>query len=209
MAVSRSMTLPPEPGAAAVSAKRRRGQALQRAIFEAVFDQINEIGYARLTMDRVAAAAGTSKAVLYRRWDSKESLVLDTLRESLPVIGDVPAGGSLREDLLAVLGALRAAFAVTKGTAFHVVAAETGPDCRQLADERVFRPARRVILGILRRAADRGEIRAELVKDLIADVGPALLRSRAIDGSVPGEAMVTAVVDEVFLPLLGVQPSTS
>lgn len=190
-------------------ARRRRGPALQRAIFDAVFDQINEIGYAKLTMDRVAAAAGTGKAVLYRRWDSKEALVLEALRDSLPVLGDVPDGGGLRDDLLAVLGSLRDALAATKGTAFHVVAAETGPDCRQLADERVFRPARRVILGILGRAAGRGEIRPEAVTDLIADVGPALLRSRAIDGSVPGPAMVTDVVDTVLLPLLGVQSSTS
>ena len=192
-----------DPGVlAAVSPRRRRGPALQRAIFDAVFDQINEIGYARLTMDRLALAAGTSKAVLYRRWDSKEALVLDALRESLPTIPDVPDQGSLRGDLLAVLGAVRAAFAVTKGTAFHLVAAEAGGDCRALANERVFGPAHQAIRNTLGRAAERGEIRPALDSDLVAGIGPALLRSRAIDGEIPPESLVADIVDQVLLPLL-------
>ncbi|MEV6925610.1 TetR/AcrR family transcriptional regulator [Dactylosporangium sp. NPDC051485] len=181
---------------------RRHGSELQQAIFDAVFEQIGAVGYARLTMDRVATAAGTSKPVLYRRWDSKEALVLDALRESLPVIADTPPGRGLREDLLAILHALRAAFAVTKGTAFHVIAAEAGQDCRRLADERLFAPAHRAILATLHAAAERGEIRPQRATDLVADIGPALLRGRAIDGTVPDQATVGAVVDEVLLPLL-------
>ncbi|AEH09834.1 MULTISPECIES: TetR/AcrR family transcriptional regulator [Protofrankia] len=199
-----STTAPAVQGADRAShpSRRRRGPALQEAIFSAVFDQINEIGYARLTMDRIAAAAGTSKAVLYRRWESRESLVLDALRESLPTVPEPPAGQSLRADLLHVLETVRSAFTVTKGTTFHLVAAEAGGDCRALADERVFVPAHRVILDVLGRAAGWGEIRAELVTDLIAGIGPALLRSQAIDGPVPDPATVTAIVDEILLPLL-------
>ena len=185
-----------------VDMTRRRGSELQQAIFDAVFEQIAAGGYARLTMERVATAAGTSKPVLYRRWDSKEALVLDALRESLPIVPETPPGLGLRDDLRSVLHALRAAFAATKGTAFHVVAVEAGQDCRRLADERVFAPAQRAIRAILAAAADRGEIRPEVVTDLTVDVGPALLRSRALDGTVPGESAVDAVVDQVLLPLL-------
>ncbi|MFC0440037.1 TetR/AcrR family transcriptional regulator [Kutzneria buriramensis] len=197
MSVTDSERLPVADGA-----KRRRGTALQHAIFDAVFDLINEIGYARLTMERVALAAGTSKAVLYRRWPDKEALVLDALRESLPTIPEVSVHGNLRDDLLAVLEVVRSAFAMTKGTAFHLVAAEAGGDCRALANERVFAPAHDAILATMRRAAERGETRPELVTDLVADIGTALLRSRAIDGEIPPETLVTAIVDDVLLPLL-------
>ncbi|MFI9387653.1 TetR/AcrR family transcriptional regulator [Kutzneria sp. NPDC052558] len=197
MTVTDSGRLPVAEGA-----KRRRGVELQHAIFDTVFDLINEIGYARVTMERVAVAAGTSKAVLYRRWDDKESLVLDALRESLPTIPEVPDQGNLRDDLLAVLEVVRSAFAMTKGTAFHLVAAEAGGDCRALADERVFAPAHDAILTTMRRAVERGEARPELVTDLVADIGTALLRSRAIDGEIPPESLVTSIVDEVLLPLL-------
>lgn len=183
-------------------ARRRRGPVLHRAIFDAVFDQIQTVGYARLTMDRVAAAAGTSKAVLYRRWDSKEALVLDALQESMPAMPDVPGQPTLREDLLMLLGALRSALAAAQGIAFHLVAAEVGGDCQALVNERLFAPAHRAVLGALRRAAERGEISAVMATDLIADIGPALLRSRAMDGSALPDALVAAITDEVLIPLL-------
>jgi hypothetical protein len=114
----------------------------------------------------------------------------------------VPAHASLREDLLAVLGLVRTAFAVTKGTAFRLIASEAGGDCRALANERVFSPAHDAILATLRRAVERGETRPELANDLVADIGTALLRSRAIEGEVPPESLVTEIVDDVLLPLL-------
>jgi AcrR family transcriptional regulator len=181
---------------------RRRGPALQRAIFDAVFDQIQAVGYARLTMDRVMVAAGTSKAVLYRRWDNKEALVLDALRESMPAMPDIPAQPTLREDLLVLLGALRSTLVAADGIAFHLVAAEVGGDCRAMVNERVFAPAHQAVLDALRRAADRGETDEALVTDLIADIGPALLRSRAMDGSALPDALVVAITDEVLIPLL-------
>lgn len=176
--------------------RRRHGDELQQAIFEAVFEQITAVGYARLTMDRVAAAAGTSKPVLYRRWEDKDALVLDALRASLPAVPPEPAGEGLREDLITVLDAVRAACAVT---AFHQAAAEAGQDCRQLAEERVFAPARQAILAVLEQGARRGEVRPDAVSGLVADVGPALLRTGAIGGDIPD---VTTVVDQVLLPLV-------
>jgi AcrR family transcriptional regulator len=186
----------------AANAGRRRGAALQRAIFDAVFDQIQAVGYARLTMDRVVVAAGTSKAVLYRRWDNKEALVLDALRESMPAMADIPAQPTLREDLLMLLGALRTALVAADGIAFHLVAAEVGGDCRAMVNERVFAPAHQAILDALGRAAGRGETSEAQVTDLVADIGPALLRSRAMDGSELPDDLVVAITDEVLLPLL-------
>jgi hypothetical protein len=96
---------------------------------------------------------------------------------------------------------MRAAVAATRGAAFRVNAAESGGACHLLAEERVFGPARAAILAALRRAADRGECEAALVSEAIADVGPALLRAKALDGPVPSEAVVAGIVDEVLVPL--------
>jgi AcrR family transcriptional regulator len=190
---------PAGPGAA--PARRRRGDELRKAIFDAVFQQVNETGYAALTMDRLASAADTSKAVLYRHWESKDALVVDALRNSLPAADEPAPGPDLRADLLTVLDRMRAAVAATRGAAFRVIAAESGGACHLLAEERVFGPARAAILAALRRAADRGECEAALVSEAIADVGPALLRAKALDGPVPSEAVVAGIVDEVLVPL--------
>jgi AcrR family transcriptional regulator len=181
---------------------RRRGAALQRAIFDAALQLIGDEGYGRLTMERVAVAAGTSKPVLYRRWSDKSELVRDALHESLPAMGAPPTGMGLRGELIWILNALCAVFAAVRGPAFHLILAEAGGDCRAIADERVFRPARRELLAALGRAADRGEIPAALVTDLVADLGPSLLRVRAIEGSAPDEHLVSVLVDEALLPML-------
>ncbi|MEV7028182.1 TetR family transcriptional regulator, partial [Kitasatospora sp. NPDC093558] len=64
-------------GATEAAPLRRRGEVLESAIFGATLQQLVTDGYARLTMEGVAAAAQTGKAALYRRWSSKEELVKD------------------------------------------------------------------------------------------------------------------------------------
>ena len=56
-----------------------------------------EVGYDRLTMDAVAARAGTAKTTIYRRWPGKAELVVDALN-SLKGVPEVPDTGSLRQD---------------------------------------------------------------------------------------------------------------
>ena len=52
-------------------ATRRRGATLERALLDAAWEELQESGYARLTMERVADRAGTSRAVIYRRWRNR------------------------------------------------------------------------------------------------------------------------------------------
>ena len=47
------------------------------AIIAAFFAELGEKGYAGLTMDRVAERAGVGKAALYRRWPSKQEMLID------------------------------------------------------------------------------------------------------------------------------------
>src|SRR5215510_10510584 len=79
---------------------RRRGAALEQAIYDAVLDQLQAVGYVGLTMEGVAARAHTGKAALYRRWPRKEDLVVDALEHTLPSPTDLPDHGEVRDDLL-------------------------------------------------------------------------------------------------------------
>jgi Bacterial regulatory proteins, tetR family len=93
--------VPVEPGDAGAMADhrsrpRRRGRALDEAIYRATLDELAEHGYAKLTMEGVADRARAGKASLYRRWPTRVELVLDAVAHTLPDPLTVPDTGSLR-----------------------------------------------------------------------------------------------------------------
>ena len=72
------------------------------AILEAATAILFEKGYAGLTIDGVASAAGVSRPTIYRRWASKPELVIAALAHRTGVAIPVPNTGSVRRDLMAV-----------------------------------------------------------------------------------------------------------
>ncbi|MFJ8476909.1 TetR-like C-terminal domain-containing protein [Kitasatospora sp. NPDC094011] len=186
---------------------RRRGEALESAIYGAALQQLTTDGYARLTMEGVAAAAQTGKAALYRRWSSKEELVMDALRASLPPSGPAPDTGSLRGDLLEVVTRLRTAMVSELGAAVRAIMGEL--DHRrahaflELVLERVVEPTTALIAEVLDRGTARGEVRPGTVTPMVTDVVPALMLYRfKMCGGGPVELDPAAIVDEVLLPIV-------
>ena len=187
------------------AATRRRGETLEQAIFEAVLDQLQAVGYARLTMEGVAACAHTGKAALYRRWPRKEDLVVDALDHAMPSLAELPDTGSLREDLLVLLRRTAAMANSATGCALRCLLAEVDREhpFARLLHERVFAPRKQAFRAVLERAADRGQVRADTAGQLVADVGPALVIQRFLaEGPPVPDDYVIAVLDEVVLPLL-------
>jgi AcrR family transcriptional regulator len=107
---------------------RRRGEALERAIFDAVLDQLQAVGYVGLTMEGVATRAHTGKAALYRRWPRKEDLVVDALEHALPSPTDLPDHGEVRDDLLDLLRRMTAMLNSPAGCALQCLMSETERD---------------------------------------------------------------------------------
>lgn len=179
---------------------------LEQAIFEAVFRQLGQVGYGKLTMEGVAAAASTGKAALYRRWQDKNALIVDALRASLPSPTEVPLGGELREDLLELLSRIRDALEFSYGAAFQALKAEPGPGAELVHSairERVFSPYRELLLSVLERGVPRGEVRPDAVNVTVANVGPAMLIHRHfLEGPDLADSYVVSVVDEVILPMI-------
>jgi len=66
-------------------------------VFAATLSTVREIGYARATVERIAAAAGIAKTTIYRRWPSKGALIVDCL---LDAFGPVPLEGASRAELM-------------------------------------------------------------------------------------------------------------
>lgn len=193
------------PGDAGRARTRRRGDDLRKAIFSAVLDELGSTGYARLTMESVAAAAGTGKAALYRRWANKDDLITETLRSVLPDPAELPLDGSVRDDLLALLLCMRDAMHLTAGAAFQVVKQEAATSAagmlHAMVQQRVLDPCRDLIVEVLRRGAEAGELRPGAANPRLATAGPAMLIHYALTVApeVPDEYLV-GIVDDVVLP---------
>jgi AcrR family transcriptional regulator len=188
-----------------LGATRRRGETLERAIFDAVLDQLQAVGYVGLTMEGVATCAHTGKAALYRRWPRKEDLVVDAIEHALPSPTDLPDHGEVRDDLLDLLRRMTAMLNSPAGCALQCLMSETERDesFARLLHERVKEPRKRMFLDLLARGAERGQVRPAAACRLIADVGPALVMQRFLaDGGPVPDDFVVSVVDDVVMPLL-------
>jgi AcrR family transcriptional regulator len=181
--------------------------AREDEILDATLDLLLEVGYDRLTMDAVAQRSRASKATLYRRWESKPSLVVDAMvrAKQAPSI-EVHDTGSLRGDLVSTFcGAHGMNHGAATGVLGSVITAlASDPEFAALFRETFIAPKVKVSHAIYARAIERGEIRADLDIDVIAPALAGILLHRSfVLGVVPDDAVVERVIDHVILPAVG------
>ena len=75
------------------------------AVLQATAEELGRVGFLALRIDDVAERSGVNKTTIYRRWPTKEELVASLL-ERMTLSQEVPDTGSLRGDLMALLGAI-------------------------------------------------------------------------------------------------------
>ncbi len=185
---------------------RRRGAALERAILEAVWDELEDVGYSALTMERVAARAGTSKPVLYRRWANRAELVLAAWSSRIPPQVGPPDTGELRGDLIELFTriAKRADSMMSEMIAGVMGEAFRDPEVIALLQEQM-RSSRLwdTVELIVRRAVDRGELADVRLPPRVARMPLDLVRTDSMMSQAPITATAIAeLVDDVYLPLL-------
>ncbi|MCX4451134.1 TetR/AcrR family transcriptional regulator [Streptomyces sp. NPDC087866] len=82
-----------------MTAARRNGPALTRAIMQTTLELGQELGYAKLSIEAIAARAGVGKHTIYRRWSSKGTLLLDSLLSLSESALDYPHTEDVEADL--------------------------------------------------------------------------------------------------------------
>jgi AcrR family transcriptional regulator len=190
-----------------VTGTRRRGEELEATILDAAWAEITEHGYARLTMEGVAARARTGKQVIYRRWADRAQLAIAAIRHTLgPLVPEVPQTGSLREDLLSVLRRMAARGRQYRPDLFYGLLAEA-PD----ADTGFLTVLPGVIRSILRNAVARGELTHADLPDRVVSLPIDLARYEALRNAhdwagTMSEAEIekdlAAILDDIYLPLI-------
>jgi AcrR family transcriptional regulator len=185
----------------AVNATRRgrpRSADADDAILTATLELAGEVGINGMSMDDLAERAGVSKTTIYRRWTSKEQLVLDALRSAMGPLDDVDTG-SLHADVrvyLIELGERMWQGRMSDVLPHLIEVACHDESLRSRLDDYV-QYRRAPMLAILGRGLDRGELPVDTDLDVLADVliGPFIYR----------RLLTHAPLDEPFVDrLLGV-----
>ncbi|MGA4955476.1 TetR/AcrR family transcriptional regulator [Streptomyces lavendulocolor] len=92
----------------------RRSERSRRAIYDAALALVGEIGYAKTTIEGIAARAGVGKQTIYRWWPSKAAVLLEAFvdlgvqaNEALggDAESEIPDTGDIEADLRLVLRA--------------------------------------------------------------------------------------------------------
>lgn len=191
------------PGA---GGRRARGPSkrVRAAAIAATLAELADGGYSALSLERVARRAGVNKTTLYRRWGTREELVLEAMLERAGEHISVPDTGSLREDLLELARTAAANAATPEVAAMaRAVAAESPRDSR-LAEANGRFWAERLALDrvIVERAIERGEVRPGLDPSRVIEavLGPIHLRLLLTGETVDGgflEEIVDVVVEGI------------
>jgi AcrR family transcriptional regulator len=185
---------------------RRRGAELEQAILDAAWAELHDVGYAAFTIEAVAARAGTSKPVIYRRWSSRAALVIAAWARNVPVKPGTPDTGALRSDLLALFTRIaRQADTMMSETIAGVMGeAFRHPEVIALLRERLeASPLSGAIGTIVRRAVDRGELPPVRLPARAKRLPVDLIRNESMTcGTSITRETITEFVDDVYLPLL-------
>jgi AcrR family transcriptional regulator len=190
---------------------RPRSTGAGAAILRAFFEVVAEAGYAGATMDTIAERAGVAKTTIYRRWATKEQLMVaahSVMLQEHPF----PDTGTLRGDLMAFMQIVTETLA--QWPLNRVAAATIGEMAHNEEVARIFREAvleQRIALvgAMFDRAVARGEVAEPLDRRLCAQMlmGPIIVRV-VITGE-SADMTVGAAVVEGVLKAVGAVSRTS
>ncbi len=167
------MTVTGEVRADAPRRGRPRSEKARRAILDAAAELLLLRGLDAVSMDAVAQRAGVSKATIYRWWPSKERLALDALLDWTDASAPVRDTGSLREDVLALV---RPWVREIRHRPFGPVIAalvneaQSDPKFADAYRTHFVEPRRDAMRAVFARAAERGEVPADLDVEVALDL---------------------------------------
>lgn len=177
----------------------RRNERSRQAILAAAIELIKEVGYAKVSVEAIAARAGVGKQTIYRWWPSKAAVVFDAFLALNPgEPGELPDTGDIVADLRLVLHATVAEF---NDPAFEAAYRALNTDVQddpalgERMREQVLRPTLATVKRRLAAAQEAGQVRRDVDLDVVVEAlyGPFYYRWLLRTGK-----LTTGYADEVL-----------
>ena len=180
---------------------RPRDRGADDRILLAAFKQLVRVGYGGLSMEAVAAEAGVAKTTVYRRYPAKRDLVVAALGEETPfpsVPADLPAHEALERFIRQAITML-----IDSGAArilgSLLVEDQREPGLLDVFRQRILGPRREMVLAMLRRGIERGEIRPDIDPLVVTEmVAGAVFGHHVILGLPTTDDWVDSLVDHIW-----------
>ena len=188
-------------------AGRKRDHSRDGVILDAALAVLAEHGYDGMTIDMVAARAGSARATVYRRWATKAELVLEAVawmsRDDVS-LDQLPDTGSLRGDLTVVILPLSDEEQQVRIQAMAALLSLSKTDARlaEAATGAGIGPWIEVHRILMQRAVDRGEFPPPGDIDILAELIPMMCVSRAVQQQPITREFSLALIDGVIIPAL-------
>jgi AcrR family transcriptional regulator len=181
-------------------AGRPRDPQIDASVLEATIAVLGRSGYGRLTLEDVARHAGTTKPAIYRRWPSRQRLVLAALAQRLGE-ARAPDTGCTLCDLDECLKLFVAAFRRLPPDVLGPLFADCAGDreLRAAFMTALFDPPRAAVKETLDRAHARGDLCEDADLDLVLDLIGSLVHYRALFGHAPTSDVEIERAVEVLL----------
>jgi AcrR family transcriptional regulator len=179
-----------------------RSEKARRAILGAAAELLDEVGFASMTIEQIAARAGAGKATIYRRWPTKGTLAMDAVMEEIDPAAPFPDTGSAIEDFRLQLRAVARVFSRPRirhtlmGVVFE---AQSDPELRHAFAERYMNPRRDQARTVIARGIARGELRPDFDEEVLFDqLYGALYFRLLVSGQPLNRRFTDEVVDQAF-----------
>ncbi|MGL4305115.1 MAG: TetR/AcrR family transcriptional regulator [Mycobacteriaceae bacterium] len=178
----------------------RRGAAVDKTIVGATLAELFDKGPEELTIAGVAQRAGVHISSIYRRWQTREELMVGALLSRSAIEVPLPDTGNFRTDLIQFLRGLAVFLQSPNGLKFLKIAVMPVNNSRVAKSRAEFMHARlSVISGIVDRAAARGEVSHNIDRKLVFEPLIAPLYMRILITQEPlDETFLTGLVDVVL-----------
>ncbi len=181
-------------------AGRPRDTSIDVAVLDAADAVLDGSGYRRFTLEEVARRAGTTKPAIRRRWPTRQHLVLAVLARRLGAV-QVPDTDCTLCDLVDGINVFVAAFQRMPPNVLGPLLADCADESQLRADfmATLFDPPRAAVAHTLDRALARGDLRADVDRELTLDLLGSLIHYRTLFGHAPtGDAEVERAVETLL-----------
>ena len=156
-----------------------RSARVQAAVFNATLIVLEECGYEATSIAEIAKRAGVNETSIYRRWKTREALLVEALLARTQEVIPIPDTGMLHTDILQLLYAVRSFFQSPLGEAITRLMVSTVRMPELASARQTFWKSRfSSAASVFERAVQRGELSPSVNHELLLEIilGPFYVR---------------------------------